>query len=144
VSNVTNGLVVSGVGGVVSVQALGTAGSAVAAPGGSAAGGSLTPLEVIGIFAGIPLALFTLIVLLVLAPSFVKGAGRQADLAWDGQPEWFGARPDVAQATSPETSTEAAPVASPGSGQNSGEAPDSARGGTDRGDADRGGAGGRW
>lgn len=126
-SSVTNGLVVSGVGGVVSVQVLGTAGPALAAPGGG--GPSMTPLEVIGIFAGIPLALFTLIVLLVLAPSFIKGAGRQPGLAWDGQPEWFGARPV------------ATPDAEHGAGDGT---PGSDRGDTDRGDADRGGAGGRW
>jgi hypothetical protein len=91
----------------------------------------MTPLEVIGIFAGIPLALFTLIVLLVLAPSLVRGAGRPSGLDWHGQPEWFGARP--------------APAATSQTGDQSGEeAAGSARGDADSGDTDRGGAGGRW
>jgi hypothetical protein len=133
---VTKALVVTGVGGVVSALVLGAAGPAAAASPGSS-GPSLSGLEVIGIFAGIPLALFALIVLLVLAPSMVKGGGRQPGLDWDGQPEWFGARPGAAPVATSQPAT-----SQPGG--RSGEEAAGSRGDTDSGDTDRGGAGGRW
>jgi hypothetical protein len=51
-------------------------------------------LEVLGIFAGIPAALFLLIIVSVLAPSMVKGGGYRPGLSWWAAPEWFGARPE--------------------------------------------------
>lgn len=49
----------------------------------------LTPLEVLGIFVGIPLALFALIALLVVAPSWARDARYRPGLPWTAEPVWF-------------------------------------------------------
>jgi hypothetical protein len=81
---------------------------------------------VIGIFVGIPVGLFVLITLLVLAPSMIRGGRQHAAEGWSGPPEWFGARPTELTASSPDTSDH-------------GDEPDSSRQ-----ISGRGGAGGTW
>lgn len=49
----------------------------------------LTPLETLGIFAGIPVALFLIITLLVVAPSWARDARYRPGLPWTADPVWF-------------------------------------------------------
>jgi hypothetical protein len=53
-------------------------------------GPSLSTLEVLGIFAGIPLLVIVVIFLLVYAPSWVHGPRYRPGQPWDGKREWFG------------------------------------------------------
>jgi hypothetical protein len=128
-------------------------GAAVPALAATSAGGTvevaMPPLEVLGIYAGIPVGLFCLITLLVVAPSLIRSAGRQPGVAWDGQPAWFGARPadEPAIAGSPAPSSAdtlaSAERVEPGTAREAlaTDEPDSADGSPDPGS---GGAGGRW
>jgi len=50
----------------------------------------MSTLEALLIFGGIPLALFVLIALLVMAPSVAKGPRYRPGLPWWADPEWFG------------------------------------------------------
>lgn len=50
---------------------------------------SVTPLQTIGVFAGIPVALFILITVLVLAPGWIREARYRPDLEWTAEPEWL-------------------------------------------------------
>ncbi len=102
-----------------------------------AAGASAMPLiEVLGIFAGIPIALFVLITLLVLAPGLIRssgsGSGQRGGLAEDGQPEWFGARP-AAEVAQSESSAGRASLESASGSATEGSS-----------ESSRGGAGGSW
>jgi hypothetical protein len=83
------------VGALTGVGAVGTASVALAeTPDSWTKSAPMPLLEVLGIYVGIPVALFALIALLVVAPSLVRGANLQPGVEWSGQPEWFGARPD--------------------------------------------------
>ncbi|WP_147304736.1 hypothetical protein [Thermasporomyces composti] len=114
---------------------LATSTSASAATASSAPPGlDLSPLEVLGIFGGIPVGLFLLISLLVMAPDLIR-RGSQTSLSWSGPPEWFGARP--AEAGTPLERTGDSPEL--GSDQPRGEGASS-----EGGAAGRGGAGGQW
>lgn len=49
----------------------------------------LTPLQTLGIFAGIPVAAFCLIALLVVVPSWARDARYRPGLPWHAEPVWF-------------------------------------------------------
>ena len=49
----------------------------------------LSPLHVVLLFAGVPLLLTAVIVLLVYAPSMARGPRYRPGLAWRAPPEWF-------------------------------------------------------
>lgn len=51
----------------------------------------MSMLETLLVFVGIPLLVFVVISLLVLAPSLVKGTRFSPGQPWDAAPEWFGA-----------------------------------------------------
>ncbi len=63
-------------------------------------GAGLTPFEAILIYGVVPLALFALIALLVLAPSIARGPRYRPGLGWFAAPVWFGgpSNPDTALA----------------------------------------------
>ncbi|MQA86645.1 MAG: hypothetical protein GEV03_18925 [Streptosporangiales bacterium] len=68
----------------------------------------LTPLQAIGIFAGIPIGLFLLISLLVAVPSWARDARYRPGLPWDAEPVWFDG-PDTARGSDvPEEAEESA------------------------------------
>jgi hypothetical protein len=52
---------------------------------GEDAGPRLSVLATIGIFVGIPIALFLLITFLVMLPSWVKGDTNRAEIGWDAK-----------------------------------------------------------
>jgi hypothetical protein len=54
--------------------------------------------EVIGIYVGIPVGLFLLIAVLVMAPSLIRGSGYRPGLSWWSEPLWFGPTPAEADA----------------------------------------------
>ena len=56
---------------------------------GAEPGSGLTALQTIGIFIGIPLALFLLITLLVVAPSAARGPRYRPGVGWWAAPVWF-------------------------------------------------------
>jgi hypothetical protein len=132
-------LVAAAFGGFLLVEAAGPAMAATPAGGGGTVE-AMAPLEVLGIYAGIPIGLFALITLLVMAPSLIRGAGQQQGVAWDGQPAWFGARADEGVPTLAATSSDE--DAEPATREPAtADEPDSADGSTGPGS---GGAGGRW
>lgn len=138
---VSSALATSGVGALV---LLATAAPAfAAAPGAQAApGGTLSSLEVIGIFVGIPVGMFALITLLVVAPSLIRDGAKQPALSWSGQPEWFGAKPvDASVATDQAT---AADELGPSGSDSARTLPDAEGSDTTEESPRRGGAGGRW
>jgi hypothetical protein len=67
---------------------------------GDEPGAGLTALETILYYGVIPIALFALIALLVLAPSIARGPRYRPGLGWFAAPVWFGgpANPDNALA----------------------------------------------
>ncbi|WP_157181189.1 hypothetical protein [Actinopolymorpha alba] len=83
-------------------------------------------IEVLGIYAGIPLAMFGLITLLVFTPSLIRGSGSRPGGSWQAESEWFGARP-ASDSTGGEESTSGAKASL--------EAPSNPT---------QGGAGGQW
>jgi hypothetical protein len=50
----------------------------------------MSTLHALLLFAGVPLALFVAISLLVMVPSIAKGPRYRPGLAWWAAPEWFG------------------------------------------------------
>jgi hypothetical protein len=56
---------------------------------------SLSTLEAVLIFAGIPLLVIGIVSLLVMAPSLAKGPRYRPTEDWNAESEWFGA-PDAA------------------------------------------------
>ncbi|MGI8889073.1 MAG: aa3-type cytochrome oxidase subunit CtaJ [Nocardioidaceae bacterium] len=52
---------------------------------------SMSTLEGLLIFAGIPLLIIVVISLLVMTPSLTKSSQQTPGRSWRGQPEWFGA-----------------------------------------------------
>lgn len=52
---------------------------------GEDAGPRLSVLATLGIFVGIPIALFLLITFLVMLPSLVKGDRNRAEIGWDAK-----------------------------------------------------------
>jgi hypothetical protein len=56
---------------------------------GAEPGEPLSPLATILIFGGLPLLLFVVITLLVLAPSMAKAPRYRPDLGWWAAPVWF-------------------------------------------------------
>jgi hypothetical protein len=52
---------------------------------------SLSTLDAILIFAGIPLLVIVVVSLLVMAPSLAKGPRYRPTEEWDAESEWFGA-----------------------------------------------------
>ncbi|HET9172130.1 MAG TPA: hypothetical protein VFN97_22055 [Actinospica sp.] len=52
---------------------------------GEDAGPRLSVLATLGIFVGIPIALFLLIAFLVMLPSLVKGDSNRAEIGWDAK-----------------------------------------------------------
>lgn len=52
---------------------------------GEDAGPRLSVLATLGIFVGIPIALFLLITFLVMLPSWVKGDSNRAEIGWDAK-----------------------------------------------------------
>ncbi|MGW0229480.1 hypothetical protein ACWDWO_14280 [Actinopolymorpha singaporensis] len=115
------------VGSLATVGAVGSASVALAGtPDTWTKEAPMPMLEVLGIYAGIPLGLFALISLLVVTPSLIRSSRVQPGASWSGQPEWFGDRPgaeESAEAERTERST-GGPEGSTGAG--------------------RGGAGGQW
>jgi hypothetical protein len=67
---------------------------------GDEPGQGLTALETLLLYGVAPVALFTLIALLVLTPSIARGPRYRPGLGWFAAPVWFGgpANPDVALA----------------------------------------------
>ena len=63
---------------------------AVTQDDGSDPGHGLTALQTLLIYAGIPIGLFLLITLLVMAPSIARGPRYRTDRAWNAQPRMFG------------------------------------------------------
>ncbi|MET9023116.1 hypothetical protein ABZV93_24390 [Actinopolymorpha sp. NPDC004070] len=115
------------VGSLATVGAVGSAGVALAGTPDTWTKETPMPmLEVLGIYAGIPIGLFALITLLVLTPSLIRGSRVQPGVSWSGQPEWFGDRPGA------EESVEADRT------ERSTGGPEGPTG------AGRGGAGGQW
>jgi hypothetical protein len=49
----------------------------------------MTPLELIGVFVGIPLGVLLLIVLAVSAPSRVRDGRYRPGVPWAAEPVWF-------------------------------------------------------
>jgi hypothetical protein len=104
---------------------------------------AMTPLEVIGIFVGIPVGLFVAITLLVMAPGLIRGARQQPGLSWSGRPEWFGAHPEQAgqlAADADPASSDRLEVGSEGASEEEGSGP--VLEGSPS--TERGGAGGQW
>jgi hypothetical protein len=133
---VSSAVVVSGVGtflltGATTAFGATTQGTAVA----------MTPLEVIGVFVGIPIGLFVTITLLVMAPGLIRGARQQPGLSWSGQSEWFGAKADAEQLASASASTSSDRPAG-GSASAAKEESGPALEGSPS--TERGGAGGQW
>ncbi len=62
---------------------------------GAEPGDGLSTLETLLIFGAIPLGLFLLIALLVMAPSIARGPRYRADRRWTAQPQVFGAAEDA-------------------------------------------------
>ncbi len=56
---------------------------------GQQSGDGLSPLATLAIFIGIPLALFVVIAVLVLAPSAARGPRYRPGLGWWAAPIWF-------------------------------------------------------
>ena len=56
---------------------------------------SLSTLEALLIFAGIPLLVIGVVSLLVMAPSLAKGPRYRPTEEWEADSEWFGAPADV-------------------------------------------------
>lgn len=79
----------------------------------------LTPLQVLGIFGGIPVALFLLISLLVVAPSWARDARYRPGLPWNAEPVWFGG---PSSAATGEVDEAAEPVTRPSRGEGGGSA----------------------
>jgi hypothetical protein len=52
----------------------------------------MSTLHAILFFVGLPLLIFSLITLLVMAPSLAKGPRYRPSQQWDAEAEWFGAR----------------------------------------------------
>lgn len=111
---------------VLAASASASAATASSAPVGQ----GMSVLEVIGVFGGIPVGLFLLISLLVMAPDLIRRGSRQPGMSWSGPPEWFGARP--AEAGTPLETTGGSPAEVESGQSGEGEA------------AGRGGAGGQW
>lgn len=104
------------------------AGSAFAANfQGEDAGPRLSVLQTIGIFVGIPVALFLVITFLVMLPGWVKGDRNRAEIGWDTK--------SAAKAEAPSAAQEAA--AKSAGEEESGEKSAAGTGGT-------GGASGSW
>jgi len=99
---------------------------------------------VIGVFVGIPVGLFVLIILLVMAPDMIRSA-RQPGLSWSGDSEWFGVRPAVEADRAAEKDTAAVEGSTAESPSTSVSAPGEERKavGTSQ-PVEPGGAGGRW
>ncbi|MFD2081519.1 hypothetical protein SAMN05421678_106218 [Actinopolymorpha cephalotaxi] len=115
------------VGSLATVGAVGSAGVALAGTPDTWTKETPMPmLEVLGIYAGIPIGLFALITLLVLTPSLIRGSRVQPGVSWSGQPEWFGDRPDAEQSAEADRTEQSTggPEGTTGTG--------------------RGGAGGQW
>ncbi len=83
------------------------AGPAFAADDGEVSGSGLSALQTLGIFVGIPLAAYLLIVFLVLLPSLVRGPRYRPGRAWTAQPVWFSG-PDEPTAALAAVDTDAA------------------------------------
>lgn len=90
---------------------------------GEDAGPRLSVLETIGIFVGIPIALFLVITFLVMLPGWVRGDRNRAEIGWD--------RKSAAKAE-----------AAPESGRGEGESGEKAAAGS--GTSGTGGASGSW
>ena len=58
----------------------------------------MSTLHALLFFVGLPLLIFSLITLLVMAPSLAKGPRYRPSQQWDAEAEWFGAR-DVEDGT---------------------------------------------
>lgn len=66
---------------------------------GEDAGPRLSVLQTLGIFVGIPVALFLIITFLVLLPGWMRGDRNRAEIGWDSQTAAKGTPPkDGAQA----------------------------------------------
>jgi len=61
-------------------------------------GSGLTALQTIGIFIGIPLALFLIIALLVAAPGAARGPRYRPGVGWWAAPVWFNGPADAESA----------------------------------------------
>lgn len=88
---------------------------------GEDAGPRLSVLETIGIFVGIPIALFLVITFLVMLPGWVRGDRNRAEIGWDRK---------------------SAAKAAPESGRGEGESGEKAAAGS--GTSGTGGASGSW
>jgi hypothetical protein len=77
-------------------------------------GEGLSPFATIGIYVGIPLALFALLALLVYAGSIAKGPRYRPDLGWWAAPVWFDGPEGGAAAALPSGSPASSTAASAG------------------------------
>ena len=93
---------------------------------GEDAGPRLSVLQTVGIFVGIPIALFLLITFLVMLPGWVKGDRNRAEIGWD--------RKSAAKAEAAEPKDEVA----------QGEAESGEKAGAGSGTSGTGGASGSW
>lgn len=59
---------------------------------------SMSTLEALLFFAGIPLLIFVGVALLVMAPSLAKGPRYRLTEEWQAESEWFGAPPEAEDA----------------------------------------------
>lgn len=82
--------------GVVIATVLTTAVPAFAVDDGEVPASKLSVQATLGIFVGIPAAIFAFIALLVFLPSIMRGPRYRPGRGWDAQPLWFGA-PENAQ-----------------------------------------------
>lgn len=71
----------------------------------------LSVLETLGIFVGIPLAIFALIALLVFLPSIIRGPRYRPGRDWMANPVWFGATDEAQKALEAAPSTAELPAA---------------------------------
>lgn len=76
-------------------------------------------LETLGIFVGVPAAMFLLIILAVLAPSMIKGAGYRPGLSWWAPPQWFGTPPEESVQAEADPATQSAAGTTERSGERS-------------------------
>lgn len=72
---------------------------------GDASGKGLSALQTLLIFAGIPIGLFVVISLLVMAPSMARGPRYRPGLGWWAAPVWFNGPDDADSAVRHATAT---------------------------------------
>ena len=100
---------------VALVAASATAASPAFAANRADGSGSLSGLQILGVFVGIPVGLFVIIALLVSLPTIVGGPRYRPGVTWWASPVWFGG-PEGLDSATPEEIASALPEQAPTSG----------------------------